>query len=172
MTQTFADTGNAFMGIFENALSKQDAIVAYCSCQGVQGSSDLMSQEPSCGYSTVSQPPSPEQTTEDPPIRRRGRRKKDDGSFISYNNSTDYFSCIFDTRLIAQVWAIAWQEHMTVRAVVESMFSKCIAKYEKKRGPIQIEPNQSSEELFWLSYFLSCRADTELNAGSVSAHFV
>ena len=82
-------------------------------------------------------------------LRKRGRKKKDAGTVDANSTTTvGHFSCICDSKLIAQVRAIAWQEHMTVRAVVESMFSKCIAKYEKKRGPIQIEPNQSSEELF------------------------
>jgi hypothetical protein len=52
------------------------------------------------------------------------------------------------------------------------MFTKCICKYEKKRGPILIEPNQSSEELFWPSHVSSFCADTELNVGSVSAFYV
>lgn len=37
---------------------------------------------------------------------------------------------------------------MTVRAVVESMFSKCIAKYEKKHGPIQTGQSRPADELF------------------------
>ncbi len=82
-------------------------------------------------------------------LRKRGRKKKDAGTVDANSTTTvGHFSCICDSKLIAQVRAIAWQERMTVRSVVESMFSKCIAKYEKKRGPIQIEPNQSSEELF------------------------
>ena len=82
-------------------------------------------------------------------IRKRGRRRKgNDSTDGATADKAGHFSCICDKDLIAKVRAIAWQEHMTVRAVVESMFSKCIAKYEKKRGPIQIEPNQSSEELF------------------------
>jgi len=82
-------------------------------------------------------------------IRKRGRRRKTDGYTEGVTtNSAGHFSCICDKGLIAKVRAIAWQEHLTVRAVVESMFSKCIAKYEKKRGPIQIEPNRPSEELF------------------------
>ena len=36
----------------------------------------------------------------------------------------------------------------TVSSIGHYAFSKCIAKYEKKRGPIQIEPNRPSEELF------------------------
>ena len=90
-----------------------------------------------------------EPDTAEKPVRKRGRRRKGD---VSTDGSTPdkvgHFSCICDKDLIAKVRAIAWQEHMTVRAVVESMFSKCIAKYEKKRGPIQVEPNKSSEELF------------------------
>ena len=83
------------------------------------------------------------------PVRRRGRRRKDDGSTDGATaDKVGHFSCICDKDLIAKVRAIAWQEHMTVRAVVEGMFSKSIAKYEKKRGPIQIEPNHSPEELF------------------------
>ena len=82
-------------------------------------------------------------------VRKRGRRRKVD---VSTDGSTPdkvgHFSCICDKDLIVKVRAIAWKEHLTVRTVVESMFSKCIAKYEKKRGPIQIEPNRPSEELF------------------------
>ena len=82
-------------------------------------------------------------------VHKRGRRRKGD---VSTDGSTPdkvgHFSCICDKDIISKVRAIAWQEHLTVRAVVESMFTKCICKYEKKRGPILIEPNQSSEELF------------------------
>ena len=82
-------------------------------------------------------------------VRKRGRRRKGDGCTDGTTaDKAGHFSCICDKDLIAKVRAIAWQEHLTVRAVVESMFSKCIAKYEKKRGPIQIVPNQPSEELF------------------------
>ncbi|MCM1510939.1 MAG: hypothetical protein NC116_09525 [Clostridium sp.] len=81
--------------------------------------------------------------------RKRGRRKKEvancDGGSTT---EVGHFSCICDYKLIAQVRAIAWHEHMTVRAVVESMFSKCIAKYEKKHGPILIEQSSSSDDLF------------------------
>jgi len=82
-------------------------------------------------------------------VRKRGRKRKgNDSTDGATADKTGHFSCICDKDLIAKVRAIAWQEHLTVRAVVESMFSKCIAKYEKKRGPIQIEPSQPSEELF------------------------
>ena len=90
-----------------------------------------------------------EPDTAEKPVRKRGRRRKGD---VSADGSTPdkvgHFSCICDKDIISKVRAIAWQEHLTVRAVVESMFTKCICKYEKKRGPILIEPNQSSEELF------------------------
>ena len=82
-------------------------------------------------------------------LRKRGRKKKDAGTVDANSTTTiGHFSCICDSKLIAQVRAISWQEHMTVRAVVESMFSKCIAKYEKKRGQIKIEASQPTEELF------------------------
>ena len=82
-------------------------------------------------------------------LRKRGRKKKDAGT-VDANSTTavGHFSCICDSKLIAQVRAIAWQEHMTVRAVVESMFSKCIAKYEKKHGVILFKQSRPSEELF------------------------
>ena len=90
-----------------------------------------------------------EPDTTEKPVRKRGRRRK---GYVCTDGSTPdkagHFSCICDKDLIAKVRAVAWQEHLTVRAVVESMFSKCIAKYEKKRGPIQIELSQPSEELF------------------------
>ena len=82
-------------------------------------------------------------------LRKRGRKKKDAGTANANSNiAVGHFSCICDKDLIAKVRAIAWQEHLTVRAVVESMFSKCIAKYEKKRGQIKIEASQPTEELF------------------------
>lgn len=90
-----------------------------------------------------------EPDTAEKSVRKRGRRRKADGSTEGVTtNNIGHFSCICDKDLIAKVRAIAWQEHMTVRAVVESMFTKCITKYEKKRGPILIEPSQPSEELF------------------------
>ena len=83
------------------------------------------------------------------PVRKRGRKKKtvadcDGGS----TNEVGHFSCICDSKLIAQVRAIAWKEHMTVRAVVEKMFSTCISKYEKKHGVIEVEQGKSTDELF------------------------
>jgi hypothetical protein len=90
-----------------------------------------------------------EPDTAEKSVRKRGRRRKGyDSTDGSTADKAGHFSCICDKDLIAKVRAIAWQEHLTVRAVVESMFTKCIAKYEKKRGPIQIEPHQQSEELF------------------------
>lgn len=92
---------------------------------------------------------STESKTDAQPVRRRGRKKRtvadcDGGS----TTEVGHFSCICDFKLIDQVRAIAWKEHMTVRAVVESMFSKCIAKYEKKNGPVQIEQSRTSDDLF------------------------
>ena len=90
-----------------------------------------------------------EPDTAEKSVRKRGRRRMADGGTEGVTtNSAGHFSCICDKDLIAKIRAIAWQEHLTVRAVVESMFTKCIAKYEKKRGPIQIDPSQPSEELF------------------------
>ncbi len=90
-----------------------------------------------------------EPDTAEKSVRKRRRRRKGDVSTDgSIPDKVGHFSCICDKDLIAKVSAIAWQEHLTVRAVVESMFSKCIAKYEKKRGPIHIEPCKPSEELF------------------------
>ena len=90
-----------------------------------------------------------EPDTAEKSVRKRGRRRKgNDSTDGATADKAGHFSCICDKDLIAKVRAIAWQEHMTVRAIVESMFTKCIAKYEKKRGPIQIESSQPSEELF------------------------
>ena len=90
-----------------------------------------------------------EPDTAEKSVRKRGRRRKgNDSTDGATADKTGHFSCVCDKDLIAKVRAIAWQKHLTVRAVVESMFTKCIAKYEKKRGPILIEPNQPSEELF------------------------
>ena len=90
-----------------------------------------------------------ETNTDAQPVRKRGRKKKtvancDGGSTIEVG----HFSCICDSKLIAQVKALAWKEHMTVRAVVEKMFSTCISKYEKKHGAIEVEQTKSTDELF------------------------
>ena len=82
-------------------------------------------------------------------VRKRGRKKKtvancDGGS----TTEVGHFSCICDSKLIAQVRALAWKEHMTVRAVVEKMFSTCVSKYEKKHGAIEVEQTKSTDELF------------------------
>ena len=148
------DSDNTFSGIFGNVPS-------------IPRKTDSTAQQEDT--SSIVEPPASEQTVTEStiifeqhalprerkpvevekPVRKRGRRRKGD---VSTDGSTPdkvgHFSCICDKDLIAKVRAIAWQEHMTVRAVVESMFSKCVTKYEKKRGTIQIEPNQSSEELF------------------------
>ena len=83
------------------------------------------------------------------PVRKRGRKKKtvadcDGGSTVEVG----HFSCICDSKLIDKVRALAWKEHMTVRAVVEKMFSNCISKYEKKHGVIEVEQTKCTDELF------------------------
>lgn len=100
-----------------------------------------------CDTSVGEPQTSSENEPSEQPVRKRGRKKKDADNGVT-GSDVGHFSCICDAKLIAQVRAIAWQEHMTVRAVVESMFTKCIAKYEKKHGPIQAEQNRPSDELF------------------------
>ena len=143
------EADNTFSGIFGNKLStphKPEPIAQQEDTPAItdQTVADLTEDSGQKAIEEGHEPSAGEKT-----IRKRGRRRKGD---VSTDGSTPdkvgHFSCICDKDLIAKVRAIAWQEHLTVRAVVESMFSKCIAKYEKKRGPIQIEPNQSSEELF------------------------
>ena len=92
---------------------------------------------------------STESNTDAQPVHKRGRKKKtvadcDGGSTVEVG----HFSCICDSKLIDKVRALAWMEHMTVRAVVEKMFSSCISKYEKKHGAIEVEQNKHTDELF------------------------
>ena len=140
---------NTFSGIFGNKLStrhKPEPIAQQEDTPAItdQTVADLTEDSGQKAIKEGHEPSAGEKT-----IRKRGRRRKGDVSTDgSTADKTGHFSCICDKDLIAKVRAIAWQEHLTVRAVVESMFYKCIAKYEKKRGPIQIEPNQPSEELF------------------------
>ena len=142
---------NTFSGIFGNKLStrhKPEPIAQQEDTPAItdQTVADLTEDS---GQKTIKEEHEP--SAGEKTIRKRGRRRKGiDSTDGATADKTGHFSCICDKDLIAKVRAIAWQEHLTVRAVVESMFSKCIAKYEKKRGPIQIEPSQPSEELFWL----------------------
>ena len=143
------EADNTFSGIFGNKLStpqKPEALAKQEDTPVIIEQTITAPTEDS-GQKTIKE--EHESNAGEKPVRKRGRRRKGD---VSTDGSTPdkvgHFSCICDKDLIAKVRAIAWQEHMTVRSVVESMFSKCIAKYEKKRGPIQIESSQPSEELF------------------------
>lgn len=143
------EADNTFSGIFGNKLStpqKPEALAKQEDTPAItdQTVADLTEDS---GQKTIKEEHEP--SAGEKTVRKRGQRRKADGCTEGVTtNSAGHFSCICDKDLIAKVRAIAWQEHLTVRAVVESMFSKCIAKYEKKRGPIQIEPSQPSEELF------------------------
>ena len=140
---------NTFSGIFGNELStrhKPEPIAQQEDTPAItdQTVADLTED---FGQKTIKEEHEP--SAGEKTIRKRGRRRRGiDSTDGATADKTGHFSCICDKDLIAKVRAIAWQEHLAVRAVVESMFSKCIAKYEKKRGPIQIEPSQPSEELF------------------------
>lgn len=140
---------NTFSGIFGNKLStphKPEPIAQQEDTPAItdQTVADLTEDSGQKAIKEGHEPSAGEKT-----IRKRGRRRKgNDSTDGATADKAGHFSCICDKDLIAKVRAIAWQEHLTVRVVVESMFYKCIAKYEKKRGPIQIEPNQPSEELF------------------------
>ena len=137
---SFANADNAFMGIFDDVPNKvADAPEA----------AEQPKQEESPAQAAQHPKNSQEPSSSEPAVHKRGRKKKgvagcDDKS----SSEVGHFSCICNSKLIAQVRAIAWKEHLTVRAVVESMFSKCIAKYEKKHGPIQIEQSRPADELF------------------------
>ena len=143
------DPDNTFSGIFGNKFStpqKPEPIAQQEDPPAItdQTVADLTEDS---GQKTIKEEHEP--SAGEKTIRKRGRRRKGiDSTDGATADKTGHFSCICDKDLIAKVRAIAWQEHLTVRAVVESMFSKCIAKYEKKRGPILIEPSQPSEELF------------------------
>ena len=143
------DPDNAFNEIFGKKPSTEQNTVPQNS---QEDASAIKEQSEAVPQAVSGQQPMQEKRepdTAEKSVRKRGRRRKaDDCTEGVTTNNTGHFSCICDKDLIAKVRAIAWQEHLTVRAVVESMFSKCIAKYEKKRGPIQIEPNRPSEELF------------------------
>jgi len=140
---------NTFSGIFGNKLStpqKPEPIAQQEDPPAItdQTVADLTEDS---GQKTIKEEHEP--SAGEKTIRKRGRRRKGiDSTDGATADKTGHFSCICDKDLMAKVRAIAWQEHLTVRAVVESMFTKCTAKYEKKRGPIQIEPNRPSEELF------------------------
>ena len=143
------DSDNAFNEIF----GKKPSTEQNTDPQNSQEDASAIKEQSEADLQTLSvQQPMQEEhepDTAEKPVRKCGRRRKAYGCTEGVTtNNAGHFSCICDKDLIAKVRAIAWQEHLTVRAVVESMFTKCIAKYEKKRGPIQIEPSQPSEELF------------------------
>ena len=140
---------NTFSGIFGNKLSTRHKPESQSKQEDTPAiiEQTITALTEDSGQKTIKEEHEP--SAGEKTIRKRGRRRKGiDSTDGTTADKTGHFSCICDKDLIVKVRAIAWQEHLTVRAVVESMFSKCIAKYEKKRGPIQIEPSQPSEELF------------------------
>ncbi len=143
------DPDNAFNEIFGKKPSTEQNTVPQNSQEDASAIKEQSEAVPQAASEQQPKQEKREPDTAEKPVRKRERRRKaDDCTEGVTTNSAGHFSCICDKDLIAKVRAIAWQEHLTVRTVVESMFSKCIAKYEKKRGPIQIEPSQPSEELF------------------------
>ena len=140
---------NAFNEIFGKKPSTEQNTVPQNSQEGASAINEQSEAVPKAASEQQPMQEKREPDTAEKTIRKRGRRRKGiDSTDGATADKTGHFSCICDKDLIAKVRAIAWQEHLTVRAVVESMFSKCIAKYEKKRGPIHIEPCKPSEELF------------------------
>ena len=143
------DPDNAFNEIFGKKPSTEQNTVPQNSQEDASAINEQSEAVPQAVSGQQPMQEEREPDTAEKSVRKRGRRRMADGGTEGVTtNSAGHFSCICDKDLIAKVRAIAWQEHLTVRAVVESMFSKCIAKYEKKRGPILIEPSQPSEELF------------------------
>jgi len=145
------EADNTFSGIFGNKFStpqKPEFLPQQEDTPAIKATSrDGKAPLEDSGQKTIKEEHEP--SAGEKTVRKRGRKRKgNENTNGATADKAGHFSCICDKDLIAKVRAIAWQEHLTVRAVVESMFSKCIAKYEKKRGPIQIEPSQPSEELF------------------------
>lgn len=140
---------NTFSGIFGNKLSTPHKPEPIAQQEDTPAITDQTVADLTEDFEQKATKEKHETNVTEKSVRKRGRRRKGNDSTDGSNpDKVGHFSCICDKDLIAKVRAIAWQEHLTVRAVVESMFSRCIAKYEKKRGPIQIEPSQPSEELF------------------------
>ena len=140
---------NTFSGIFGNKLSAPQKPESQSKQEDTPAIIEQTITAPTedSGQKTIKE--EHESNAAEKSVRKRGRRRKGyDSTDGSTADKAGHFSCICDKDLIAKVRTIAWQEHLTVRAVVESMFTKCSAKYEKKRGPIQIEPDRPSEELF------------------------
>ena len=143
------EADNTFSGIFGNKFSTPQKPESLAKQEDTPVIIEQTITDPTEGSGQKTIKEDHESNAAEKSVRKRGRRRKADGCAEDVAiNSVGHFSCICDKDLIAKVRAIAWQEHLTVRAVVESMFSKCIAKYEKKRGSILIEPSQPSEELF------------------------
>ena len=143
------EADNTFSGIFGNKLSTPHKPEPIAQQEDTPAITDLTVADLTEDFGQKAIKEEHEPSAGENTIRKRGRRRKgNDSTDRATADKTEHFSCVCDKDLIAKVRAIAWQEHLTVRAVVESMFTKCIAKYEKKRGPIQIEPSQPSEELF------------------------
>lgn len=143
------DPDNAFNEIFGKKLSTEQNTDSQNSQEYASAIKEQSEAVPQAASEQQPMQEGREPDTAEKSVCKRGRRRKgNDSTDGATADKAGHFSCICDKDLIAKVRAIAWQEHMTVRAIVEGMFTKCIAKYEKKRGPIQIEPSQPSEELF------------------------
>lgn len=143
----FAENNEDFMGMFPDS-GPSAAEPGDMEAAGQNADPASEGQDPRKQQEEPDGKPIEEAADGEPTVRRRGRKKKlvtDDAGAV---NEVGHFSCICDASLIAQVRAIAWKERMTVRSVVERMFSRCIAKYERKHGPIQTGQGCLPDDLF------------------------
>ena len=117
------EADNTFSGIFGNKLSTPQKPEPIAQQEDTPAITDQTVAAPTedSGQKTIKE--EHESNATEKTVHKRGRRRKGyDSTDGSTADKAGHFSCICDKDLIAKVRAIAWQEHLTVRAVVESMF--------------------------------------------------
>ena len=111
---------NTFSGIFGNELStrhKPEPIAQQEDTPAItdQTVADLTEDS---GQKTIKEEHEP--SAGEKTIRKRGRRRKGiDSTDGATADKTGHFSCICDKDLIVKVRAIAWQEHLTGKYVLQ-----------------------------------------------------
>ena len=86
-----------------------------------------------------------ENKAEETATRKAGRPRKVQGERVI--DKCERFNILCNTELLSKVRAIASQENLPIKDVIETALSEIIRRYEKKHGPIETTPREQNKTL-------------------------
>lgn len=94
---------------------------------------------------TVQEETAAETKAEETATRKAGRPRKVQGERVI--DKCERFNILCNTELLSKVRAIASQENLPIKDVIETALSEIIRRYEKKHGPIETTPREQNKTL-------------------------